>query len=161
MKISVEKYPLGRNKKRFLFSREKLRSRYTRYSSSDAHGGTSSPSLVSLVERKFACTRTKVQNHDFTERDGTIDRGGKREEKREEASNDGPFFRIDVSFLCSLGDTGNPRPRSLLELLNRGNRKGNPISREGGGPALRVDRRGENPLSPFWKIQIHRGTRSN
>lgn len=80
MKISVEKYPLGRNKKRFLFSREKLRSRYTRYSSSDAHGGTSSPSLVSLVERKFACTRTKVQNHDFTERDGTIDRrkeGGK------------------------------------------------------------------------------------
>lgn len=86
MKISVEKYPLGRNKKRFLFSREKLRSRYTRYSSSDAHGGTSSPSLVSLVERKFACTRTKVQNHDFTERDGTIDRGGKREGKREGGS---------------------------------------------------------------------------
>lgn len=84
-----------------------------------------------------------------------------RERERVEASNDGPFFRIDVSFLCSLGDTGNPRPRSLLELLNRGNRKGNPISREGGGPALRVDRRGENPLSPFWKIQIHRGTRSN
>lgn len=64
--------------------------------------------LVNLVERKFACTRTKVQNHG----EGWNDRS---EEAREREGEGGwkrtttlPFFRIDVSFLCSLGDTGNP-----------------------------------------------------
>lgn len=91
----------------------------------------------SLVERKFACTRTKVRNHDSTERDGTIDRRRKREKEREKEGGSGQRrvpFSGSMCHSCVLSVTREiPRPRSLLELLNRGNRKGNPISREGGG----------------------------
>lgn len=122
--------------------------------------------LVNLVERKFACTRTKVQNHG----EGWNDRSEEareREEEREGGSGQRRFpFSGSMCHSCVLSVT-REIPRSLLELLNRGNRKGNPISREGGGPwieeeAMTMTTKGrESSPSPFWKIQIHRGTRSN
>lgn len=142
MEISVEKYPrslLGRNKKRFLErEREAALARGVLDIRRPMPMGARVPRVWwSLVERKFACTRTKVRNHDSTERDGTIDRRRKREKEREKEGGSGqrrvPFFG-SMCHSCVLSVTREiPRPRSLLELLNRGNRKGNPISREGGG----------------------------
>lgn len=118
----------------------------------------------SLVERKFACTRTKVRNHDSTERDGTIDCRRKRERERERGwkrTTTGPFFRIDVSFLCSLGDTGNPAPPISPRAFKswKPERKSN-FARGRRARTLRVDRRRDDEgerVSPFREIQI-RGT---
>lgn len=50
-------------------------------------------------------------------------------------------FSGSMCHSCVLsGDTGNPAPSiSPPELLNRGNRKGNPISREGGEPCAWIE----------------------
>lgn len=131
MEISVEKYiSLSPPPPPFhsVGIRRDFSSRSPRYSCPRCPWGTISPPVVNPLERKFACTRTKVQNHDFTGR-----RKDRSKEERERERGTVPFSMCHSCVLS--GDTGNPAPPiSPLELLNRGNRKGNPISREGGEP---------------------------
>lgn len=142
MEISVEKYPrslLGRNKKRFLSrEREKLRSLAV-YSIFDVRcpwghefhesGEVWWSGNLRVHERKCGITIPPRG----MERSIVGERGREREKEGGSGQRRVPFSG-SMCHSCVLSVTREiPRPRSLLELLNRGNRKGNPISREGGG----------------------------